>query len=135
MNIEQMNTIVETITCECESIISETENITEVVDLESFAEELLEIRISAEQLQTLILNIEESEYISNNMLDSLDNLSIQLYQEIKYSYDNIETPPYDALSENESSTDPEVMQSFVCMRDAINAIRDSVYELVTSMKV
>jgi len=63
MNIEQMNTIVETIVNECESIISETENITEVVDLESFAEELLEIRISAEELQTLILNIEESEYI------------------------------------------------------------------------
>jgi hypothetical protein len=135
MNIEQMNTIVETIVNECESIISETENITEVVDSESFTEELLEIRISAEQLQTLILNIEEAEDISNDMLDSLDNLSIQLYQEIKYSYDNIETPPYDALSENESSTDPEVMQSFVCMRDAINAIRDSVYELVTSMKV
>ena len=71
MNIEQMNTIVETIVNECECIISETENITEVVDLESFAEELLEIRISAENLQTLILNIEESEYISNNMLDSL----------------------------------------------------------------
>ena len=135
MNIEQMNTIVETIVNECESIISETENITEVIDLESFAEELLEIRTTAEELQTLILNIEESEYISNNMLDSLDNKSIQLYQEIKYSFDNIETPPYDALSENESSTDPEVMQSFVCMRDSINAIRDSVYELVTSMKV
>ena len=41
MNIEQMNTIVETIVNECECIISETENITEVVDLESFAEELL----------------------------------------------------------------------------------------------
>ncbi len=135
MNIEQMNTIVETIVNECESIISETENITEVIDLESFAEELLEIRTTAEELQTLILNIEESEYISNNMLDSLDNKSIQLYQEIKYSFDNIETPPYDALSENESSTYPEVMQSFVCMRDSINAIRDSVYELVTSMKV
>ena len=89
MNIEQMNTIVETIVNECECIISETENITEVVDLESFAEELLEIRISAENLQTLILNIEESEYISNNMLDSLENQSIQLYQEIKYSFDNI----------------------------------------------
>ena len=86
-------------------------------------------------MQTLILNIEESEYISNNMLDSLENQSIQLYQEIKYSFDNIETPPYDVLSENESSTDPEVLQSFVCMRDAINTIRDSVYELVTSMKV
>ncbi len=96
MNIEQMNTIVETIVNECESIISETENITEVVDLESFAEELLEIRTTAEELQTLILNIEESEYISNNMLDSLENQSIQLYQEIKYSFDNIETPPYDA---------------------------------------
>ena len=135
MNIEQMNTIVETITCECESIISETENVTEVVDLESFAEELLEIRISAENLQTLILNIEESEYISSDMLDSLENKSIQLYQEIKYSFDNIETPPYDALSENESSTNPEVIESFVCMRDSINAIRDAVYELVTSMKV
>jgi len=135
MNIEQMNTIVETIVNECESIISETENITEVVDLESFAEELLEIRISAENLQTLILNIEESEYISNNMLDSLENQSIQLYQEIKYSFDNIETPPYDVLSENESFTNPEVIDSFVCMRDSINAIRDAVYELVTSMKV
>ena len=91
MNIEQMNTIVETIVNECESIISETENVTEVVDLESFAEELLEIRTTAEELQTLILNIEESEYISNNMLDSLDNKSIQLYQEIKYSFDNIES--------------------------------------------
>ena len=60
MNIEQMNTIVETIVNECESIISETENITVVVDLESFAEELLEIRTTAEELQTLILNIEES---------------------------------------------------------------------------
>jgi hypothetical protein len=135
MNIEQMNTIVETIVNECESIICETENITEVVDLESFAEELLEIRITAEELQTLILNIEESEYISNNMLDNLENKSIQLYQEIKYSFDNIETPPYDVLSENESSTNPEVIDSFVCMRDSINAIRDAVYELVTSMKV
>jgi len=69
------------------------------------------------------------------MLDSLENQSIQLYQEIKYSFDNIETPPYDALSENESSTNPEVIDSFVCMRDSINAIRDAVYELVTSMKV
>ena len=85
MNIEQMNTIVETIVNECESIISETENITEVVDLESFAEELLEIRTTAEELQTLILNIEESEYISNNMLDSLDNKSIQSHYFIKFT--------------------------------------------------
>jgi len=129
MNIEQMNTIVETILGECESIIAETENITEELTLEPvFCDELFEIRCSAEEVQSLIVNIEENEFISNDMLDNLENKSIQLYQNIKYSLEGFET-------ENESSTSPEVLQSFVYMRNSVNEIRTAVEELITKMKI
>lgn len=116
-----MNTFVDVLMGECESIISETENITEELDstFVSFIDELYEIRIIAETLQSLVLDY-ENDYFSVSS-EEFDELSIELYQSIKYTLESFETDYFDTMTE-------ELELSFKYMRDSVNQIRNTVTE-------
>ena len=109
---------------DCESIISETENIEhyytdDILDSLDFSD----IRNSAEQLQTLVISMSESELVTNDMLTEIDDMSIELYQNIKY------------ISEDSVfDSDIEVVESFRSMFACINSIRDSVKHFVVEFK-
>jgi len=109
---------------DCESIISETENVEEYISADSLDElEFVDIRNSAEQLQTLVISMSESELVTNDMLTEIDDMSIELYQNIKY------------ISENEVfDSDIEVIESFRNMFDCVNSIRGNVQHFVVEFK-
>jgi hypothetical protein len=108
-----------------ESIISETENIEEHIDADLlYVFEFSDIRTSAEALQTLVIDMSESELVTNDMITEIDDMSIELYQNIKY------------ISEGEvfeSNTD--VIESFRKMFICVNGIRGTVKEFVSEFKV
>lgn len=108
-----------------ESIISETENIEEYIDAELLdVFEFSDIRTSAEALQNLVIDMSESELVTNDMITEIDDMSIELYQNIKY------------ISEGEvfeSNTD--VIESFRKMFICVNGIRGTVKEFVSEFKV
>ena len=120
-----MSTFVDVLMGECESIISETENITEELQLDesntfdAFIDELYEIRIIAETLQSLVLDY-ENDYFSVSS-EEFDELSIELYQSIKYTLESFETDYFDTMNE-------ELELSFKFMRDSVNQIRTTVKE-------
>ena len=110
---QKMNTFVETTLAECESIISETENVEEystgdMLDVIQF----YDIRESAEEMQTLVVAMAENEFVSNNMLENIENQSITIYQNIKYILETAEDEIF-------SSSDIEVMKSFDNIKDAV----------------
>lgn len=109
---------------DCESIISETENIEhyytdDILDSLDFSD----IRNSAEELQTLVISMSESELVTNDMLTMIDHTSIELYQNIKYISDD-----------SVFDSDIEVIESFRSMFTCINSIRDSVQHFVVEFK-
>jgi len=112
--------ITETIMGECESIISEVENVYHSVTDDDMLNVLhfSDIRDIAENLQTLVLDYSEEtdEYQTKCLLDEMTEESINLYQNIKYILEHCETEIF-------SSTDTEILQSFQFMRDSINTIR------------
>ena len=112
--------ITETIMGECESIISEVENVYHSVTDNDMLNVLhfSDIRDIAENLQTLVLDYSEEtdEYQTKCLLDEMTEESINLYQNIKYILEHCETEIF-------SSTDTEILQSFQFMRDSINTIR------------
>jgi hypothetical protein len=114
-----MSTFVDVLLGETESIIAETENITEELDstFVSFIDELYEIRIIAETLQSLVLDY-ENDYFSVSS-EEFDELSIELYQSIKYTLESFETDYFDTMNE-------ELELSFKCMRDSVNQIRNTI---------
>ena len=109
---------------DCESIISETENIEhyytdDILDSLDFSD----IRNSAEHLESLVISISESELVTNDMIKDIDDMSIELYQNIKY------------ISEDSVfDSDIEVVESFRSMFACINGIRDSVKHFVVEFK-
>lgn len=118
----KMNTFVDIIMGETESIIAETENITEELHtntFSSFIDELNTIRSIAEELQTLVVDY-ENDYFSVSS-EEFDELSIELYQSIKYTLESFETDYFDTMSS-------ELELSFKCMRDSVNQIRTTVTE-------
>ena len=126
---QKMNTFVETTLAECESIISETENVEEystgdMLDVIQF----YDIRESAEEMQTLVVAMSENEFVSNNMLENIENQSITIYQNIKYILETAEDEIF-------SSSDTEVMKSFDNMRTYVNSIRNIVDTFVLEWKV
>jgi len=126
---QKMNTFVETTLAECESIISETENVEEystgdMLDVIQF----YDIRESAEEMQTLVVAMAENEFVSNNMLENIENQSITIYQNIKYILETAEDEIF-------SSSDTEVMKSFDNMRTYVNSIRNIVDTFVLEWKV
>jgi Mg2+ and Co2+ transporter CorA len=112
--------ITETIMGECESIISEVENVYHSVTDDDMLNVLHfnDIRYVAENLQTLVLDYSEEtdEYQTKCLLDEMSEESINLYQNIKYILEHCEIEIF-------SSTDTEILQSFQFMRDSINTIR------------
>ena len=115
-----MNTLVETIEFECESIISEVENVIQSLTdsgLSTFDIDELEIeniRYTAEGLSTLFVYDSSKELIVKE--------SITLYQDCKYILDYIET-------DCKSIINDEMVKSFGYIRDSVNTIRDMVDEL------
>ena len=109
---------------DCESIISETENVEhyytdDILDSLDFSD----IRNSAEELESLVISMSESELVTNDMLKDIDDMSIELYQNIKY------------ISEDSVfDSDIEVVESFRSMFACINGIRDSVQHFVVEFK-
>ena len=100
-----------------ESIIAETENVED-----GFTGDMLEviqfsdIRDSAEELQTLVLQ--------NASIEQIENESINLYQNVKYILEHCENEIF-------SSTDTEIMNSFGNIRTYVDIIRESVNTLVS----
>ena len=122
---KKMSTFVDIIMGETESIIAETENITEELQsdesntFDAFIDELYEIRIIAETMQTLVINY-ENDYFSVSS-EEFDELSIELYQSIKYTLESFETDYFDTMNS-------ELELSFKYMRDSVNQIRTTVTE-------
>jgi Mg2+ and Co2+ transporter CorA len=112
--------ITETIMGECESIISEVENVYHSVTDDDMLNVLhfSDIRDISENLQTLVLDYSEEtdEYQTKCLLDEMTEESINLYQNIKYILEHCETEIF-------SSTDTEILESFEFMRHSINTIR------------
>lgn len=107
MNTKEFN--IEVILGECESIISATENILELYEIL----ELNDIIEIAEQLKIMSIKYENNKI----SFDELNDITIELYQNIKYSIDNID--------EEYSDYDFYDLVEIDCndMRNAINEIR------------
>lgn len=118
-----MSTLVDTVSCECECIISYTENVTESFTteecdtLDSFLNEVYDIRCTAEELQSLVLDL-QNDYCSVTK-EELDDLSITLYQNIKYTLEAFE-------NEYESMMTDELVTTFEDMRKSVNQIRNEI---------
>ena len=112
--------ITETIMGECESIISEVENVYHSVTDNDMLNVLhfSDIRYIAENLQSLVLDYSEEtdEYQTKCLLDEMTEESINLYQNIKYILEHCETEIF-------TTDDIEITSSFEFMRHSINTIR------------
>ena len=118
MKVNKMNTKVESVLGECESIISCVENVIDLCDSNDFVTNLLEneefetIRYTAEDLESIVLGLEDYEYDFTTE-ESAAEKSIQLYQEIKYICEALE----------ESITNQEILNEFSYMRASVYLIR------------
>lgn len=121
MNTIDLEILVDTIMDETESIISEVENVEngftgDMLDVIHFSD----IRSSAEELQTLVLQ--------NASIEQIENQSIDLYQNVKYILEHCEIEIF-------SSTDTEVMNSFEYIRTSVDAIRYTITTFVSEQKL
>ena len=130
MNTFDLEMLVDTVMDATESIIAETENVEDSVNDNDMLEviQFSDIRDSAEELQTFVVNISENEFISNTMLDQLDDISITLYQNVKYILEHCENEIF-------STTDTEVLNSFENMRTFVDAIRYTISTFVSESKI
>jgi hypothetical protein len=118
MKIENQSTsfIVETIMGECESIISEVEDFVNEYEFTTELDDFESIRYIAEELQSTIVVLEVDVLTEEQKISTLveaEELSISLYQSIKYEVDaltELELFDYDC-------------QDFVNLRHSINTIR------------
>lgn len=116
-----MNTNVDIILGECESIISEIENVYQFLiddEINTFDINELEIetiRSTAEELQSLVLQFEEGFTTKARLVD----VSITLYQDCKYILSEIEDEYSFLMSD-------DVAKSFSYIRASVNTIRDMV---------
>jgi len=78
-----------------------------------------DIRDSAEELQTLVLQ--------NASIEQIENESINLYQNVKYILEHCENEIF-------STTDTEVLNSFENMRTYVDAIRYTISTFVSESK-
>ena len=129
MNTFVVDSLVESVVNECESIIAETENVEELhtgdmLDVMHFSD----IRLVAEELQSFVVHISENEFISNSMLEQLDDISIILYQNVNYILEDCEIEVF-------NTTDTEIMKSFDNMRTYVNNVRETVSTFVESNKI
>jgi hypothetical protein len=132
--VEKLNTFVsdsfiDTIMGETESIIAEVENVYDSVTDDDMLNviQFNDIRESAEELQTFVLQMVENEYISNTMLKQCEDISITLYQNVKYILEHCENEIF-------SSTDTEIFECFDYMRTSVTTIRNEIDTLVLQTK-
>jgi len=78
-----------------------------------------DIRTSAEELQTLV--------VENASIEQIENQSIDLYQNVKYILEHCENEIF-------STTDTEIMNSFENMRTYVDAIRYTISTFVSESK-
>jgi hypothetical protein len=130
MNTFDLEMLVDTVMDATESIIAETENVEDSVNDNDMLEviQFSDIRDSAEELQTFVVNMSENEFISNTMLEQLDDISITLYQNVKYILEHCENEIF-------STTDTEIMNSFENMRTFVDAIRYTISTFVSESKI
>jgi hypothetical protein len=130
MNTFDLEMLVDTVMDATESIIAETENVEDSVNDNDMLEviQFSDIRDSAEELQTFVVNMSENEFISNTMLEQLDDISITLYQNVKYILEHCENEIF-------STTETEIMNSFENMRTFVDAIRYTISTFVSESKI
>lgn len=130
MNTFVVDSLVESVMNECESIIAETENVEDSVNDNDMLEviQFSDIRLVAEELQSFVVHMSENEFISNSMLEQLDDISITLYQNVKYILEHCEIEIF-------STTDTEIMKSFDNMRTYVNNVRETVSTFVSESKI
>ena len=114
MKDANMNTKVDTVLGECESIISGVEVIQELTENNKAFNmfEFDDLRCMAEELQSLVVDSEDD--ISTN--EFAVELSITMYQEIKYLSEAVE----------EITTDSEILNELGYIRAAVDIIRDAI---------
>lgn len=117
MNTFDLETLHDTILDATESIIAETENVEEgftgdMLDVIHFSD----IRSSAEELQTLV--------VENASIKQIENQSIDLYQNVKYILEHCENEIF-------SSNDTEVLESFENIRTYVDALRYAIDTFVS----
>jgi hypothetical protein len=97
------------IIAECESIISCVENVYDMIDNADIldSEDFIEIRYIAETIQQCIIDN-----------DNIEELSIELYQNAKYTIEALE----------ESITDTEILSEFGYIRASVSIIRTLIVE-------
>jgi hypothetical protein len=117
MNTFDLETLNDTILDATESIIAETENVEDgftgdMLDVIHFSD----IRTSAEELQTLV--------VENASIEQIENQSIDLYQNVKYILEHCENEIF-------STTDTEVLNSFENIRTYVDALRYAINTFVS----
>jgi hypothetical protein len=114
------------ILCECESIISSTENIEEFVNEEYLDnQEFFIIRDRAEKIQEIITkyNIDNNESLLSDDIEEVEELRIEIYQAAKYiadAYIEDKNDDYDNLDDNEK----EVINQFKYISYSASIISD-----------
>ena len=118
------------ILCECESIISSTENIEELV-AEDYLDnqEFFIIRDRAEKIQEIITkyNIDNNEFLLSDEIEEIEELRIEIYQAAKYiSEDYLEDKNDDY--NNLDDLEKEVVNEFKYIKDST----DNISNLLTN---
>lgn len=118
-----MNKLVN-ILCECESIISSTENIQELV-AEDYLDnqEFFIIRQNAEEIQEIITkyNVDNNESLLSDDIEEIEELRIEIYQAAKYineGYLEDKKSDYNNLDDLEK----EVVNEFKYIKDSTDNI-------------
>jgi hypothetical protein len=118
-----MNKLVN-ILCECESIISSTENIQELV-AEDYLDnqEFFIIRQNAEEIQEIITkyNVDNNESLLSDDIEEIEELRIEIYQAAKYiseGYLENKNDDYNNLDDLEK----EVVNEFKYIKDSTDNI-------------
>ena len=116
-----MNTLVDIIDGECESIISCIENVYEIASDDEIttkllnAEEFETIRYTAEELQSYVLIPASDEYdITTD--GELYDLSVNLYRDVKYIVEAVE----------DSITQADILEQFEYIRESVDFIRSEI---------
>jgi hypothetical protein len=122
MNTFDLEMLVDTVMDATESIIAETENVEECIKNDELMYILSfgDIRDSAEELQTLVLQ--------DASIEQIENESINLYQNVKYIVEDLE-------NEYSSIMTDEISSSFENIRTYVDAIRYTVNTFVSESKV
>ena len=118
MNTFDLEGLCDTILDATESIIAETENVEECINNDGLLYTLSfgDIRDSAEELQTLV--------VQNASIEQIENESINLYQNVKYILEHME-------NEYSSIITDEVSNSFENIRTYVDALRYAVNTFVS----